>query len=275
MTNAQQDPAQAFRVDGKVALISGAAQGLGAHIAKTLAAAGAAVFVTDVQSEAVEATAQAIREAGGRAASLVHDVTREEQWVAAVAQAIKTFGGLDILVNNAGVEDMALITEGSLDTFRRIQDINVNGSFLGLKHAINAMKPGGAAGKGGSIVNLSSLAALIGVTGLSAYCASKGAVRSLSKSAAIECAQLGYGIRVNSVHPGVIKTAMGNHLLEGFARLGLAPDVGAAEAAMLQLHPLGLGNPDDVANAVLYLASDASSWTTGAELALDGGASAQ
>lgn len=267
-------PEQVFRLDGKVAFISGAAQGLGAHIARTLAAAGAAVFLTDVQTEAVEQTAQSIRDGGGTAASAHHDVTIEAEWEAAVAKAIATFGGLDILVNNAGIEDMGFFANGSLEVFKRIQDINVNGSFLGMKYAIGAMQPGGAAGRGGSIVNLSSLAAMIGVIGLGAYCASKGAVRSLSKAAAVECAQLGYGIRVNSIHPGVIKTAMGNHLLEGFVRLGLAPDVATAEAAMVALHPLGLGEPDDVSNAVLYLASSASRWTTGAELVLDGGGNA-
>ncbi len=268
------NPEKAFRLDGKVAFVSGAARGLGAHIARTLAAAGAAVFISDVLADEVEATARSIREAGGKAASIAHDVTSEAHWELALAQAVASFGGLDVLVNNAGVEDTAFFADGTLEGFQRIQNVNVTGSFLGLKHAIRVMRPGGVAGKGGSIINLSSLAALIGVTGLGAYCASKGAVRSLSKSAAIECAQLGYGIRVNSIHPGVIKTAMGNHLLEGFVRLGMAPDLAAAEGAMLQMHPLGLGQPDDVAHAVLYLASPASRWTTGAELALDGGASA-
>ncbi|EIT70677.1 MULTISPECIES: SDR family NAD(P)-dependent oxidoreductase [Hydrocarboniphaga] len=270
-----QSPEKIFRLDGKVAFISGAARGLGAHVARTLAAAGASVFLTDVLSAEVEQTAKSIRDAGGKAAAMVHDVTQEAQWEAAMAQVVSQFGGLDVLVNNAGVEDMAFFAEGSLESFKRIQDINVNGTFLGLKHAIRVMRPDGASGRGGAIVNLSSLAAMIGVTGLGAYCASKGAVRSLTKSAAIECAQLGYGIRVNSIHPGVIKTAMGNHLLEGFVRLGMVPDVATAEGAMLQLHPLGLGTPDDVANAVLYLASPASRWTTGAEIVLDGGANAQ
>jgi 3alpha(or 20beta)-hydroxysteroid dehydrogenase len=275
MSKAASDPTSAFRLDGKVAFISGAAQGLGAHIAQTLAAAGASVFLSDVQADAVEKTAAAIRDAGGKAASIKHDVTVEADWDAAIAKAVSTFGGLDVLVNNAGVEDMALLTECSLETFKRIQDINVNGTFLGLKYGIRAMRPGGSSGRSGSIVNLSSLAAMLGVTGFSAYCASKGAVRSLTKAAAIECAQLGTGIRVNSVHPGVIKTAMGNHLLEGFVRLGLVPDLATAEGAMNQLHPLGMGEPADVANAVLYLASSAARWTTGAEIVLDGGAAAQ
>lgn len=267
------NPEKAFRLDGKIALISGASRGLGAHVARTLAGAGASVMLTDLLDEAVEATAKSIRDAGGKAASLKHDVRDEDQWRNAVEQTVKTFGGLDVLVNNAGIEEMGLFADGSLEIFKRIQDVNVNGTFLGLKYAIAAMRPGGAAGKGGSIVNLSSLAALIGVTGLGAYSASKGAVRSLTKSAAVECAQLGYGIRVNSLHPGVVRTAMGDHLLQGFVGLGLAPDVDTAAAAMNQLHLLGMGEPDDVANAVLYLASSASRWTTGAEIVLDGGAS--
>jgi NAD(P)-dependent dehydrogenase (short-subunit alcohol dehydrogenase family) len=270
----QKDPLSAFRLDGKVALVTGAAQGLGARIAQTLAAAGASVMISDVQADAVEKTAQSIRDSGARCQSTTQDVTREADWEQAVAHTAQSLGGLDILINNAGVEDMALFADCTLETFKRIQDINVNGVFLGLKYAIRAMRPGGTVGKGGAIVNLSSLAAMIGVTGLGAYCASKGAVRSLTKSAAIECAQLGYGIRVNSIHPGVIKTAMGNHLLEGFVRLGLAPNVEAAEAAMKMLHPMGLGEPDDVANAVLYLSSGAARWTTGAEIVLDGGANA-
>lgn len=268
-------PERAFRVDGRVALVSGAARGLGARIARTLAEAGAHVLISDVLADPVEQAAAALRSDGLSVVAMAHDVTVEADWEAAVARAVAEFGGLDLVVNNAGVEDMAFFADGSLEAFKRIQDINVNGVFLGLKHAIRAMRPGGSSGRGGAIVNLSSLAALIGVTGLGAYCASKGAVRSLTKSAAIECAQLGYGIRVNSVHPGVIKTAMGNHLLEGFARLGLAPDAAAAEAAMRQLHPLGLGQPEDVANAVLYLCSPAARWTTGAEIVLDGGAFAQ
>lgn len=275
MSQTHTDPTRAFRLDGKVAFVSGAAQGLGAQIAQTLAGAGAAVFLSDIQADAVESTAAAIRAAGGRTAAIAHDVTDEAQWDAAIAKAVATFGGLDIVVNNAGVEDMALFTDCSLETWKRIQDINVNGTFLGLKHAIRAMRPGGSSGRGGAIVNLSSLAAMLGVTGLGAYCASKGAVRSMTKAAAIECAQLGTGIRVNSVHPGVIKTAMGTHLLDGFVRLGLVPDLATADAAMRQLHPLGLGEPSDVAHAVLYLASGAARWITGAELVLDGGANAQ
>jgi len=269
------DPLAAFRLDGKVALITGAAQGLGAEIATTLAGAGAAVFVTDIQADAIAARAATLRGAGARAAHAVHDVTQESHWESAIAAAVTELGGIDILVNNAGVEDMALLTDCALADFERIQRINVTGTFLGLKHAIRSMRPGGSSGRGGAIVNLSSLAAMLGVTGLSAYCASKGAVRSLTKAAAIECAQLGTGIRVNSVHPGVIRTAMGNHLLDGFVRLGLAPDLATAEAAMNQLHPMGMGQPSDVANAILYLVSNAARWTNGAEIVLDGGANAQ
>jgi 3alpha(or 20beta)-hydroxysteroid dehydrogenase len=152
--------------------------------------------------------------------------------------------------------------------------VNVDGVFLGIKHAIRGMRPGGPAGRGGSVVNLSSVAGLIGMPTLGAYCASKGAVRLLTKAAAVECGRLGYGIRVNSIHPGIVKTDMGINVLRNFARLGLAPSEEAADALVLSMHPIGYGLPSDVANAALFLASDASRWVTGSEIVTDGGASA-
>jgi NAD(P)-dependent dehydrogenase (short-subunit alcohol dehydrogenase family) len=137
------------------------------------------------------------------------------------------------------------------------------------------MRPGGAAGKGGSIINISSVAGLVGVTALGAYCASKGAVRLLTKSAAVECAQLRYGIRVNSIHPGVVWTQMGEDLLQHFVDLKLVPDLATAKATFETMTPMGvLGEPPDVVNAVLYLASDATKWVTGTETIMDGGYSA-
>jgi NAD(P)-dependent dehydrogenase (short-subunit alcohol dehydrogenase family) len=144
--------------------------------------------------------------------------------------------------------------------------------FLGIKHAIRAMRPGGSAGRGGVIVNLSSVAGLIGLTALGAYCSSKGAVRLMTKAAAAECARLGYGIRVNSIHPSIVKTEMGANVVKGFARTGLTPDEATADAYVESLHPLGYGKPEDVASAVLYLASPALRWMTGSEFVVDGGA---
>lgn len=265
----------AFRLDGKVALVTGAGKGLGSAIALTLAEAGARLVVTDILEAEGRAIADRIIGAGGEALFISHEVTDEAQWEKAVAETIARFGRLDVLVNNAGIEVPALITECSVESFRKTLDVNVTGVFLGMKHAIRAMSPGGASGQGGSIVNLSSVAGIIGAVAHSAYCASKGAVRLLTKAAAVECGRLGKGVRVNSIHPGVIETDMGVNFIKGFVALGLSPDEKTSAAGILSLHPLGrFGEVDDVANAVLYLASDASKWVTGAELAVDGGLAA-
>ena len=261
-----------YRVDGKVALVSGGARGIGAEIARALAQSGAQVLITDVLEEAGRATVADLVRSGARAEFVRHDVTNEAQWEAAVGAAVSRFGGLDVLVNNAGIETMSRITECSLEDFRRVLDINVIGVFLGCKYAVRAMSPGGAAGKGGSIINMSSVAGLVGVTALGAYSASKGAVRLLTKSVAVECGQLKTGIRVNSIHPGVVRTQMGSNLVQHFVDQGLAPDYATAEAALTAMHPIGrFGEPADVAAAALFLASDASRWVTAAEFVVDGG----
>jgi NAD(P)-dependent dehydrogenase (short-subunit alcohol dehydrogenase family) len=261
-----------FSLDGKVALVTGAARGLGALTARTVAAAGAKVLLTDVLAAEAESVAAAICADGGQALALAHDVVDEAQWVRAVDTAVQRLGGLDIVVNNAGIETMALFADCTVEDWDRTHDINVKGVFLGIKHAIRAMRPGGSAGLGGVIVNLSSVAGLVGLTALGAYCSSKGAVRLMTKAAAAECAKLGYGIRVNSIHPAIVKTEMGANVVKGFARTGLAPDEATADAYVESLHPLGYGEPEDVASAVLYLASPASRWMTGSEFVVDGGA---
>ena len=264
-----------FRLDGKTALVSGAARGIGAAIAEALARSGASVVVGDVLIGAAEETAARIRQAGGKAAAFKHDVTDEAQWQAAIAFTEKTFGALDVLVNNAGIETAALLSQCTIEDFRRVMDVNVTGVFLGLKHAVRAMAPGGTSGKGGSIVNMSSVAGLIGTLGHVAYHSSKGAVRLMSKAAAVECAQLGTGIRVNSVHPAVVDTQMGTAFVQDFVDLKIVPDYATAEAAIKAAHPMGrFGEPADVACAVIYLASPASKWVTGSELVVDGGYSA-
>jgi len=269
------DYGKAYRLDGKAALISGGARGLGAEIATAFAQVGAAVLVTDVLDEPGAETVAKIRGGGGKAEFLHHDVTDEKQWEAAVARALDRFGRLDVLVNNAGIERMAFLTECSAEEFRKILDVNVTGVFLGMKHAVRAMRPGGASGHGGSIVNMSSVAGLVGVVALHAYCASKGAVRLLTKSAAVECAQLKTGVRVNSIHPGVIETQMASDFLQHFVDLKIAPDYKSAEAAFQTATPAGrFGVPRDIAGAALFLASDASQFMTGSELVIDGGFSA-
>jgi NAD(P)-dependent dehydrogenase (short-subunit alcohol dehydrogenase family) len=199
-------------------------------------------------------------------------VAGEADWRHAVERTLAAFGGLDILVNNAGIESSGYLEDFSVADYRRIFDVNVLGCFLGHREAVRAMRPGGPAGRGGSIVNLSSVAGLIGTSGVAVYSASKGAVRLLTKSAAVEFGQRGYGIRVNSIHPGLVATAMGEQLLHDFVGLGVFPDIAAARTGFASVYPIGrTGLPLDVAKAALFLASDLSSWVTGAELVVDGG----
>jgi NAD(P)-dependent dehydrogenase (short-subunit alcohol dehydrogenase family) len=256
---------EGFRLAGRVALVTGAARGLGAAIAEALIAAGAKVMLSDVLDTEGKATAQRLSPDGREAAFRVHNVTDEQAWQQTVAATVEQFGALDILVNNAGIETAALITQCTVEDFRQLMEVNVTGVFLGMKHAIPVIKPGGA------IINLSSVAGMIGTTGHIAYHASKGAVRSMTKAAAIECAQLGTGIRVNSLHPGIVQTDMGTNFIQHFVDLQLAPDYATAEAGIKALHPMGFGEVSDIASAVIYLASDAARWVNGSELVIDGG----
>jgi NAD(P)-dependent dehydrogenase (short-subunit alcohol dehydrogenase family) len=253
-------------------LVTGGARGIGAELCRGLASAGAAVLVTDVLEDAGMGVAEELRSYGARAEFLKLDVVNEGQWEKAVSTVIQKFEGLDILVNNAAIEKMNFITDTPVDEFRKIMDVNVSGIFLGCKHAVRAMRPGGAAGKGGSIINFSSVAGITGIIALGAYSASKGAVRVLSKSVAVECAQLKTGIRCNTVHPGITKTEMGDHFLQNFVDLGLSPSAAASEAAFLSAIPNGKwGEPRDLASAAVYLASEASRHITGSEIVVDGG----
>ena len=262
-------------LSGKVAYISGGAAGIGASIAQIFAAQGASVVIGDVQTEPGEATAAKIRDSGAKAIFIRHDVAEEAQWVATLERTVAEFGGLDILVNNAAIEQTCMLADVELADVQKLIGINVTGTILGHKHAIRIMRPGGVGGKGGSIINLSSIAGLIGTPGLGVYSASKGATRLLSKSAAVECGRLGYGIRVNSIHPGLVETEMGNKLVDDFVQLGVFPDRDSAQQEMLAGYPIGrIGLSSDIGNAALFLASDLSSWVTGTEIVVDGGMTA-
>jgi NAD(P)-dependent dehydrogenase (short-subunit alcohol dehydrogenase family) len=200
------------------------------------------------------------------------DVRDEEQWKSSIAEAIKRFGRLDIVVNNAGITFQNFFSKCTMEDYNRVFDINSAGVFLGCKYAVIAMSPGGASGHGGSIINISSICALIGIPTIEIYSAAKGAVRGLTRSLAVECAKLKTGIRVNAIYPGVVWTDMGPLLAKRAFELGLMPDIATAETAYREAHPLGCyGEAFDIACAVLYLASDASKWVTGIELSVDGG----
>jgi len=265
-----------FSLDGRTALVTGAGAGIGKACALALARAGAQVMATDIDGAAVEAVAAAAQDQGLAVSAMQQDVCEESRWQLVIDAIVREFGGLDILVNNAGIHTNCPVEADSLENVRRLNRVNIESVFLGMKYAAAAMKPGGAAGKGGSIVNLSSVAGLMGVPLESAYGASKGAVRLYTKHAAIEFAAMGYGIRVNSVHPGLIETEMGNQLLGGIVQYGLAESVQKARERIHSLTPMGrLGTAEEVASVVHFLASDAASYVTGAEYVVDGGATAK
>lgn len=253
-----------IRLSGKVALVTGAASGLGAATARRLAKEGAAVILTD-RDIAGEDIAAHIVDTGGRAVFRLHDVTSQPDWAAAVEHAVADFGRLDILVNNAGVAGgNHELMDHSFDAWRQILSVNLDGVFLGLRHA----GPRIAASGGGSVINISSILGKVGMAGAAAYCASKGGVTLLTKAAALEWAPL--GIRVNSIHPGFIDTPMVSGALAG------REDGNEMRVALMAAHPLGrFGVPKEIGDAVAFLASDDASFITGAELVVDGGYTAQ
>lgn len=250
------------RLSDKTALVTGAASGIGRAVAERLAAEGARVAVADVNRDAGVAVAEAI---GDGAVFVDLDVTSEESWQAAVAAVADAFGGLDILVNSAGIIDLKSIEDTSLADWRRVMAVNLDGTFLGCRFGVQAMKGSG----GGSIVNMSSVSGLVGGANLAAYNASKGGVRLLTKSVALHCARKGYGIRCNSVHPSFVATPMVDDIA------GSARDPDKAMAGMASQIPLGrLGEAEEVAGMVAYLASDEAAFVTGSEFVIDGGLTA-
>lgn len=254
------------RVAGKKAFITGAAQGLGAAAARKLASEGAKVALADINVDGAKAVAAEINAAHGAGTAFAYalDVTQEDQWIAALEAAAADMGGLSVLVNNAGVAGDKPLEQMEFDLWKKIMSINVDSVFLGAKHALTHMR----AHQPGSIVNISSIAGLIANHNSPAYNASKAGVWLLSKNIALYCAKLGLDIRSNSIHPTFIDTPILDPLSQRLGR-------DEAHAKLGRQIPLGhIGEPDDIANAVLYLASDESKFMTGAELKLDGGISA-
>ena len=255
-----------MRLEGKVALISGGARGMGAAEAKLFSREGAKVVIADVLEAEGRQTEAEINETGGDAIFVTLDVTSQSDWDAAISRTVEQFGKLDVIVNNAGIASRVSIEETTVEEWDRIIDINSKGVFLGTKAAITQMKSQGA---GGSVINISSISGNVGQdTVAAAYNASKGAVRIFSKSAAVQYAR--DGIRVNTIHPGPIQTPMTREGWEG------AETFGDQEYVATENAPLGrYGKPEEVAYGALYLASDESSYVTGAELVIDGGYTAQ
>ena len=253
------------RVEGKMAFITGGAQGLGKAAALMLAKEGAKVTVADINEKGAVAVAEEINALYPGKAFAVHlDVTREDEWKAALAEADKAMGGINVLFNNAGIGGGTTVEETDFETFKRVQAVDVDSVFLGCKYAIPYIVPHAP----GSIINTSSIAGLIAGHNMAAYNAAKAGVWLLSKSVALHCAKRGYRIRSNSIHPTFIDTP----ILDGMAR-GMSREELTRKLA--KQVPLGIiGEPDDIAYAVVYLASDESKFMTGAELKLDGGISA-
>ncbi|MEM0952882.1 MAG: SDR family oxidoreductase [Pseudomonadota bacterium] len=242
------------RVKDKVCIVTGAASGLGKASAELLAAEGARLVLADVDDAAGEALAKALP-----VAVFQHcDVGSEADWQALMAAAESAFGRVDVLVNNAGIAVMGTIEKTTLEQWERVQRVNSTSVFLGCKYGIAAMKA-----EGGVIINMSSMAAMIGVPLFAAYTASKGAVRSLTKTVSLYCQQMGYAIRCNSVHPGTINTPMGAK--------ALAEADDANDLELLSGGQTELGEPEDIGWMVVYLASDESRFVTGAEMLVDNG----
>lgn len=261
-----------YDLTGRRVLITGGAQGLGAGMADAITAAGGSVMIADIAKDTGEQTVATLAGRGSTASFVELDVTDDAAWENAVAQTVERLGGLDVVVNNAGVEVTQLLVDTDPDDMRRMFEINLLGTMLGIKHGFRTMRPGGAAGAGGAIINLASVAATIAFPAISGYSATKSGVDRLTRVAAMESGKLGYGVRVNCVYPGLIPTAMGQKLAVECAGLGLFESPEAAVGAVVELTPSGrMGEVSDIADAVVFLASDQSRFCNGIGLPVDGG----
>jgi 3(or 17)beta-hydroxysteroid dehydrogenase len=264
------------RVEGKVAIVTGAGSGIGRAAAVALAHEGARMVATDLVLSGAEETAAMIRQSGGEAIALAHDVGEEAQWDAVIAATDRAFGGLDVLVNNAGVSGKGSLADTGPEDWRALMRVNLDGVYFGTRAAIAAMAPDGSERERfGSIIIISSILGLVGGARSAPYSASKGAVRFFAKSVALECATRGQKVRVNSIHPGYIDTPLVAAVMERRANQD-GTDVASQRSDLVKLHPLGrLGTPQDIASGIVFLASEESSFMTGTELTIDGGYTAR
>lgn len=252
------------RLQGKVAIITGAAGGIGRASAQLFVREGARVMLTDREEDGVLGLAAELGE--DKAQAMAQDVVDEGRWTEVVDATVAAFGGLHVLVNNAGTGTLSSLEETTLEEWRHVHAVNSDAIFMGTKVALPHLRASGA----GSIVNVSSIAGIVGDPNLTAYCASKGAVRMFSKASALYCAQRRYPVRVNSVHPSFVDTPMVQHMID------VAPDPERMRKAVTNASPLKrLGRPEEVAELISFLASDQSSFVNGAEMVVDGGVTAR
>ena len=253
------------RLPSRTAIVTGAAGGIGYAIALRLAEEGANVALADIDGEGAHFAAETLRQRELSAVGIAHDVTSADDWQTVFATAAAQFGKVDILVNNAGLALVASIEDVSFEDWRRILSVNLDGVFLGTQAAIAVMKQ-----RGGSIINLSSIRALVGDPMSVAYDASKAGVTALTRSSALHCAKQGYGIRINSIHPSYVMTDMVRNAIEAM------PNSDEIFRSLIERHPVGrLGDARDIANAALFLASDESAFIVGTQIVIDGGYCAQ
>ncbi|MCP5398212.1 MAG: SDR family oxidoreductase [Sphingomonas sp.] len=254
---------------GKTVLVTGGARGIGAGIARAFHSAGANIIVSDVLDRE---GSELVEELAGNALFLQQDVRDEQRWQQVVEQCADWGGGLDVLINNAGIEAAMPLVDFDADVARRLLDINVVGVLLGMKWAFRSMRPGGIVGKGGAIVNLSSISSQAAAGGMAAYAGSKAAVERATKVAAVEAGKGGYNIRVNCLYPGIIQTDMVDQLIDECVDLGWFGGSDECRSWLTAKTPLGrFGSPEDVAKVTMFLCSDYASFVTGAGVPVDGG----
>jgi 3(or 17)beta-hydroxysteroid dehydrogenase len=264
-------------LDRKVALVTGAGGGIGTAICHRLSKEGAVVVAADLDFDSASKVAGQLEKAGGRAVAVKLDVTDQLQWRSAVAETLRVAGGLDVLVNNAGVAHIKPLEAVSVEEWNADINVNLNGAFIGIKESLNAMRESAKRSpSGASIINIASVSALVGSPGMPAYSASKGGLRLFSKAIAVDFAKRGYGIRVNSVYPGLIDTSLTTPLFESLRGANQAKDIVTIRAEVIARYPIGrIGRPEEIAGVVCFLAGEDSSYMIGAELVVDGGLTAQ